>query len=75
MSKGKEAFDALPPEQKLDILWPRISIMLKMIKDTKMNYDKFLIPKGAVNKDAVTYVEFMKGYKLLFPHEFQDENN
>lgn len=75
MSKGREEFESLPAEEQLKILWPRISVMIKIIKETKLNYEKFLIPQGKMSETSMTYNEFMKGYKLLFPQEFKNENN
>jgi hypothetical protein len=69
MENPREEFEKLPAQQKLDLIMPRLQVMIGMLRDTKLNYDKFLIPKGAMAKDSVIYKEFCERYYSLFPKE------
>lgn len=73
VTNPRQEFDSLPADKKLELIMPRVQLMIGMLKDTKLNYDKFLIPKGAMNKDSITYKEFCDKYFILFPKERPDE--
>lgn len=70
----RQAFDDLSAQEKLNLIMPRVQIMIGMLKDTKLNYDKFLIPKGAMTKDSITYQQFCEKYYFLFPKEKPCQN-
>ena len=70
---SREAFENLSAEEQMKLVWPRVEVMISMIKDMKLNMDKFLIPKGAMKEDSMFYKEFMSKYYLLFPKEIPVE--
>ena len=68
-SDSVKEFEALDAQKKLDILYPRIQVLISMVKDTEFNMRKFLIPKGSIQKDSMFATDFYAKYYSLFPKE------
>ena len=68
LSKEQQAktFDSLPDSVKVQWMMPRMTVMVELLRDIKLNMDNFWIKNGTMTKDSIFYTEFMKKYDYLF---------